>query len=412
MQAASNSGLEHRAETESVALFLTHWRVSLIAVFMLTVIGMFAWRGMVPWHISAAWCGSACLGYLGQVIAALNLERAMPMEQAMPRWMPLLLASIGLSSMSWGMVPWMFWPDGTNAMLFASLFNTMLAFCIANAHGTVSMLRCATLPISVLTSAALLTGDRMWQAGAACGALFGVTVLYGVRLQHAIRASMTQRLAAKDLADDLQAHQQKLVALEREHAVLEEREQLMRAMHDGLGSTLISSLTLAERGELDAKAMAEVLRECLDDVHLVLESLERAEHDLATLLGTLRHRWGKRLAVAGLRLEWAVDDLPPLPWLTPPAALQVLRIVQEVLANVIKHAQAGILRIAAQADEGCVRLSVEDNGIGFDPEAVTPGRGLRHLRKRASQLGGMLTIDSQPGRGTRVRLELPVPHLA
>lgn len=221
-------------------------------------------------------------------------------------------------------------------------------------------------------------------------------------------AMLEARLAEREA--ELRANHERLSAVERDQALLLERQRLMRDMHDGLGSTLMSTLVLAERGQLEQSAVAAMLRECVDDLRLVIDSLEPIEHDLVTLLASLRHRLGRRLESAGLAMRWEVDDLPPLPWLNPPDALQVLRIVQEVLTNVLKHAQARTVRIATSYDATQVRVLIEDDGVGFDPAVAAPGggRGLRHLVQRAARLGGRLSLQSHPGGGTRVQLDLPL----
>lgn len=219
-------------------------------------------------------------------------------------------------------------------------------------------------------------------------------------------AGLEQRLAEREA--ELRANHERLREAEREQALLRERQRLMRDMHDGLGSTLMSSLVLVEQGRLDSPAVALLLRECMDDLRLVIDSLEPIDHDLLTLLASLRHRLGRRLEAGGLQLTWAVEDLPPLPWLHPPDALQVLRIVQEVLTNILKHAQAREVRIATRAAGPEVQVLISDDGIGFNPATVDRGRGLRHLAQRAAQLGGRIEISSQPGQGTQVCLALPV----
>jgi signal transduction histidine kinase len=146
----------------------------------------------------------------------------------------------------------------------------------------------------------------------------------------------------------------------------------------------------------------------VDDLRLVIDSLEPIGHDLVTLLASLRHRLGRRLEAAGLGMQWEVEDLPPLEWLHPPDALQVLRIVQEVLTNVLKHASAQTVRIATRRHGDEVQVLIEDDGRGFDPEAAGGGRGLRHLVQRAARLGGRLVLDSAPGQGTRIQLDLPL----
>ncbi|MCO5975684.1 sensor histidine kinase [Ideonella oryzae] len=215
---------------------------------------------------------------------------------------------------------------------------------------------------------------------------------------------LEEQLARRE--EELRQNHERLRSVEREQALLLERQRLVRDMHDGLGSNLMSALVLAEQGRLSRDAVTGLLRECLDDLRLVIDSLEPIGNDLVTLLALLRHRLARRLEAAGLNLVWAVDDLPPLDWLTPPEALQVLRIVQEVLNNVLRHAHARQVRIAISRQPEGVRVAIEDDGIGFDPALTMPGRGLRHLRERAARLGGRLRIDSRPGLGTCVQLDL------
>lgn len=238
--------------------------------------------------------------------------------------------------------------------------------------------------------------------------LYAVQVRYSgaIREVERVNAGLGERLAAREA--ELQANHERLRRVEREQALLLERQRLMRDMHDGLGSTLMSSLVLAEQGRLDGPAVAGLLRECVDDLRLVIDSLEPIGHDLVTLLASLRHRLGRRLEAAGLRIVWDVQDLPPLEWLQPPDALQVLRIVQEVMTNVLRHAGASQVRLSTALEGDRVSVRVEDDGCGFDPDAVVPGRGLRHLGQRAARLGGTLQVDSRAGAGTRVRLDLPL----
>jgi signal transduction histidine kinase len=238
--------------------------------------------------------------------------------------------------------------------------------------------------------------------------LYAVQRRYAQAIDQVERANqnLEQRLAEREA--ELQANHERLRGIEREQALLLERQRLMRDMHDGLGSTLMSSLVLVEQGRLDAPAVALLLRECVDDLRLVIDSLEPIGHDLVTLLASLRHRLGRRLEAAGLAMQWEVEDLPPLEWLHPPDALQVLRIVQEVLTNVLKHASAQTVRIATRRQGDGVQVLIEDDGHGFDPEAAGGGRGLRHLTQRAARLGGRLVLDSAPGRGTRIQLDLPL----
>lgn len=223
-----------------------------------------------------------------------------------------------------------------------------------------------------------------------------------------VNASLEERLAAR--TRELQASHEKLRAIEREQTLAGERQRLMRDMHDGLGSSLMSSLVLVEQGRLAPADVAKVLRECIDDLKLTIDSLEPIGSDLVTLLATLRYRLGSRLEGAGLRLDWRVADLPPLPWLDALAALEVLRILQEALTNVVKHSGAKSIAISTAAEGNEVRVLLVDDGHGFDLERVraeSPGRGLLNLERRAAKLGGTVRIASS-ALGTTVELVLKI----
>ena len=215
---------------------------------------------------------------------------------------------------------------------------------------------------------------------------------------------------------ELESNYQRLALAEKEQARLTERQRLMREMHDGLGSTLTSSLVLLEQGQLASHAVADVLRECVDDLRLTLDSLEPIDHDLLALLALLRRRLGRRLEQTGLAFDWQVRDLPPLPWLDATAGLHLLRILQESLVNALKHARAETVRVETalvETDAGAARVLVRitDDGFGFDVTAAQQaglgGHGWKNMHWRAAKLGGRIEIESRRGR-TAVSLWLPV----
>jgi signal transduction histidine kinase len=128
------------------------------------------------------------------------------------------------------------------------------------------------------------------------------------------------------------------------------------------------------------------------------------------VLATLRYRLQPRLEAAGLKVDWDVEALPSLPGLTPQKVLQVQRVLLEAFTNVIRHAQATTLTVWARSLQEPPRLALEvrDDGVGFDLAAgAGPGLGLRSMRSRSEAIGGQLTLQSQPGRGSCLRLELP-----
>ena len=223
--------------------------------------------------------------------------------------------------------------------------------------------------------------------------------------------TLDQRLRQRET--ELADQHRRLMAIEQDRIVQQERQRIMRDMHDGIGTALMSSLALAERGALSPERAAGLLRDALDELKMVIDSLEPIGEDLATLLASLRYRFGPRIEEAGIRIVWEMGELPLLPWLDPSWALQVLRIVQEALTNVVKHASAHRITIGAQpavdeAGRPMVLVTIADDGAGFDPARARRGRGLNNLRQRAADLGASLDIRSEPGRGTCVSLSLPV----
>jgi signal transduction histidine kinase len=221
-----------------------------------------------------------------------------------------------------------------------------------------------------------------------------------------------------DKASELERNYEQLVEARRNEALALERTRIMSEMHDGIGSQLTLALSLVRRMDREADPahggedgrVATVLRESIEDLQLIIDSLEPVENDLLTVLGTLRYRLQDRLGKGGIELQWNVVDLPPLPMLTPHSVLSILRIVQEAFANCLKH--SGATRIAVTTglhgepgvDEKA-HIGIVDNGRGIDGTRGV-GRGLENMRRRAAALGGQLRIASQPGR-TEVRLEFP-----
>lgn len=239
--------------------------------------------------------------------------------------------------------------------------------------------------------------------------------LGAAELANAVQA---ERLAAQE--QQLRETHERLRAAEREQTLLQERQRLMREMHDGVGSSLMSALRLVENEPAARLDVAPVLRECIDDLKLSIDSLEPVDADLLALLARLRFRLGPRLEGAGLALRWQVDDVPPLPWLDSQSALHVLRILQEVLTNILKH--SGAMEITLGTAESVrggvpgVQVCVQDNGTPFTappPDALPPARrGLANVRSRALALGAQCSWDTWgalgKGCGSRFTLWLPL----
>jgi len=197
----------------------------------------------------------------------------------------------------------------------------------------------------------------------------------------------------------------------------EERRRLARALHDGAGQvlTLLAIELDREAAREPDAARGQRLRERSSLVNGLLLDLRRLSHDLhpATLeqlgLGAALRELASQLR-SELVVEVALGAEPSTPSsieLPPEVAVHLFRITQGALANVVRHARASRAVVSLERRAGGVRLSIEDDGVGFEPAAATGGLGLVGMRERAAWLGGTCAIDSAPGRGTRVVVSVP-----
>jgi signal transduction histidine kinase len=225
-----------------------------------------------------------------------------------------------------------------------------------------------------------------------------------------LNAQLSDRVNEREI--QLAASFEQVRRLDQQRATAEERQRLMRDMHDGIGSHLMSTLALARMGTLTAKQMSEALTDCIDELKITIDSLEPVESDLLVVLGNLRYRLGPRLNAAGIALEWAVKDLPPLEYLDAENVRSVLRIVQEAFTNTLKHANAKKITLSTSVDytNNRVLVSVADDGMGL-AESHANGRGIENMKSRAATLGGDLEIVQIQGGGTCLKLYLPVNQI-
>jgi len=240
------------------------------------------------------------------------------------------------------------------------------------------------------------------------GALLADRFVRGLRETERSSEVLAARVAQRER--ELTANYDRLRLLERDRAIADERQRIMQDMHDGLGSQLLTSLAAVERGALDPKGMAQVLREAVDDMRLAIDTLSPEREGLLEALGNLRYRLEPRFRAAGIALTFERRDLPEQLDIAPEHALQILRVLQESLTNVLKHARAHEVRVTVALDGTPPRfiLEVADDGGGFDPGVARPGRGISGMRRRAQQIGVALELASD-AHGTRVSLAYPLP---
>ena len=181
---------------------------------------------------------------------------------------------------------------------------------------------------------------------------------------------------------------------------------MLADMHDGLGSQLATARLKVERGQIAQAEVVELLRECMADLHLMVDTLRHQATSLADALVDYRFRTERRVAERDMALDWQVD-IDTAPAMSATTLLQVLRIVQESLNNAIKYSRASRITIGARHSTAGYSVWVEDNGVGL-PDPLSEGRGLSNMRRRARDIGGSLRVErAASGVGTLVELSLP-----
>jgi signal transduction histidine kinase len=243
--------------------------------------------------------------------------------------------------------------------------------------------------------------------GIALSVLLGVWVVRVVRQSH-------ERL---ELIEELEASRAEVARLSREAGVAAERARLAGEIHDTLaqGFTSIITLVQAADSELDrepGKARGHLglalrtARDNLAESRALVAALAPAALDTGSLDQAVRRQAERLGEETGVAVAYAVAGEP----VALPTAVEVvlLRAAQEALANVRRHAGATAAEVHLTYGGGSVGLCVRDDGRGFDPGRAGGGFGLAGMRTRAGQVNGMLTVDSEPGRGTTVTLEIPL----
>lgn len=226
-----------------------------------------------------------------------------------------------------------------------------------------------------------------------------------LRDAEAARADLETRVREREQL--LKRNYERLRESERLQAIGAERARIMQDMHDGLGSQLLSSLMLVERGAVSHEQVAQILRESIDDMRLAIDAIAVEDAGLLSALGNLRFRMEPRLRAVGIELLWDARGLPEEVDINPDSVLPILRIVQEAITNALKHSRARQLQVAIAIERGpeqeWLSVKVTDNGRGITEERVG-GRGLINMRNRAAKMGAILKLDSIAGAGTMVHL--------
>lgn len=227
--------------------------------------------------------------------------------------------------------------------------------------------------------------------------------------------------------ENARLHQERVAIMRRQLAQVtaaqeEERRRIARELHDGIGPALASmSLRLramlvsledddpASRAAVAAEIeeLARLATDHVRDIRRLIYDLRPAALDELGLVPALRDYLQRRQREQGLEIGLHADEGDRLPATVETA---LFRFVQEAVHNAIKHAAAQALDISLIREKGGVRLSVTDDGQGFDPQAPRSGKqiGLWSMRERVEQLGGEFKLRSTPGQGTTLTAWVPL----
>ncbi|MFJ8896809.1 sensor histidine kinase [Leifsonia sp. NPDC102414] len=320
---------------------------------------------------------------------------------------PVRLGWLAVLTVEWVVLLWLI-PDA--AYLVFPLFFLFLHL-LGRTWGSVAILVSTTIAICAL---GIHSG---WTVGGVVGPLVGagVALLIGLGYQALAREAEQREALVKELI----ITQGQLAATEHESGVLAERARLAREIHDTLAQGLSSIQMLlhaAERADPGRPGIEHIrlARETaaanVAEARRFIRELTPPQLDDQTLGGALRRLARTQWATEGLDVQVRVSDTISLPMHLQTA---LLRIAQGAIANVIQHAHATTATITMGIEHDQLRFAVADDGTGFDPERPrqetaekSDSFGLRATSERVQQLGGTLSIDTAPGHGTTLSVDL------
>ena len=226
-------------------------------------------------------------------------------------------------------------------------------------------------------------------------------IIYAYRVNTLKRRNASQEAFSRQLIESQEA----------------ERKRIAQEIHDGLGQSLLviknrAILGLAAGEKLKADEQFDEIREsvtdALSEVRVISQNLRPLHLERLGLTSTLEEMIEQLDAASELEINYDIEQIDGR--LTPENEINLYRIVQECLNNVVKHSEATKASVSAFLEKGQLLLTIRDNGNGFDREKIAGrhGLGLNGMAERARILGGTLSIDSEIGKGTTVMVSIPV----
>ena len=213
--------------------------------------------------------------------------------------------------------------------------------------------------------------------------------------------------------------QDKIFRLEHQHAIERERSRIARDMHDELGARLteiavLSTLTAKNKFQPEAvqtqsNRISNATAELIEDLHTIIWSVNPANDTLEKLLDHIREHATSFLETSSIRCRIVEPKGLPSRPVSAEVRHHLFLTVKEALNNIVKHADAGEVKITITLVESVLTVEVEDNGKGFVVSQSNPrGNGLLNMEERMKKLGGAFMLTSAPGKGTCLQLKVPL----
>jgi signal transduction histidine kinase len=202
--------------------------------------------------------------------------------------------------------------------------------------------------------------------------------------------------------------------VEREAGRLTERQRLARDIHDTLAqhfTSIIMHLSAAKHShpesvQSEVQQAEDAAREGLNEIRRIVLDMQPEQIEKASLVEAVEELAARWSAENRVQVKMKVTGTPHA--LPSSAETALLRITQEAMHNIHKHAQAKNVNITFSFMEDLFVMDIADDGRGFDPSKNNGGFGLKTMRARIEELSGILTIESEQGRGTAIAVSLPV----
>jgi signal transduction histidine kinase len=207
-------------------------------------------------------------------------------------------------------------------------------------------------------------------------------------------------------------NKQKMLAQAAVDAQEKERADIGKELHDNISQMLTSTKLFLDI--LKTKTDDELVDRSIKNINAIIQEVRSLSRSLVPssisdlgLIASMTDLFENIRATNVLEVEFYPDNETDK-LLSPNSKLTLYRIVQEQINNIIKHAQAKQVFVELFPENGHIELIIADDGIGFDPETIKKGMGLKNMRSRAELLSGKIDISSTPGKGSKVKVVLPI----